>query len=88
MRLKSLAKTEDGFETNELDLKIRGRGDLTGFRQSGEEFYLINKPLENEKLFEFSNEFARIIYSKYTEEEILKIFNIPISLFNVLYKDF
>lgn len=34
-RLKALEKTEDGFELAELDLALRGEGDILGIRQSG-----------------------------------------------------
>lgn len=35
IRLKKMEKTNDGFEIAELDLKLRGPGDLLGTRQSG-----------------------------------------------------
>jgi ATP-dependent DNA helicase RecG len=34
-RLEAMARTDDGFEISEIDLKIRGAGDLFGTRQSG-----------------------------------------------------
>ena len=34
-RLESFIKTESGFEIAEIDLKIRGQGDLLGVRQHG-----------------------------------------------------
>ena len=34
-RLAAMANTNDGFELAELDLELRGEGDLTGTRQSG-----------------------------------------------------
>ena len=34
-RLKALARHGDGFELAEIDLELRGEGELTGTRQSG-----------------------------------------------------
>jgi ATP-dependent DNA helicase RecG len=34
-RLKTMVKTTDGFEIAEVDLKLRGPGDLMGTQQSG-----------------------------------------------------
>jgi ATP-dependent DNA helicase RecG len=34
-RLKTMVRTQDGFEIAEVDLKLRGPGDLMGTRQSG-----------------------------------------------------
>jgi ATP-dependent DNA helicase RecG len=35
MRLKTMERTSDGFEIAEVDLKLRGPGDIMGTRQSG-----------------------------------------------------
>jgi ATP-dependent DNA helicase RecG len=35
LRLKALARTGDGFELAQIDLELRGEGELTGTRQSG-----------------------------------------------------
>ncbi|MDC1067949.1 ATP-dependent DNA helicase RecG [Candidatus Kapabacteria bacterium] len=35
LRLKTMEKTQDGFEIAEADFKIRGPGDMTGLKQSG-----------------------------------------------------
>jgi len=34
-RLETMVKTNDGFEISEVDLKLRGPGDLMGTQQSG-----------------------------------------------------
>lgn len=34
-RIKTMVRTNDGFEISEVDMKLRGPGDLTGTRQSG-----------------------------------------------------
>jgi ATP-dependent DNA helicase RecG len=35
LRLKAMESTQDGFKLSEIDLEIRGPGDLMGIRQSG-----------------------------------------------------
>ncbi|MCL2560763.1 MAG: ATP-dependent DNA helicase RecG [Rikenellaceae bacterium] len=39
-RLSAMVRTNDGFELSELDLRLRGSGDLTGTQQSGIAFDL------------------------------------------------
>lgn len=39
-RLEAMCATNDGFELSELDLKLRGAGDIHGTQQSGEAFNL------------------------------------------------
>jgi ATP-dependent DNA helicase RecG len=39
-RLDAMVRTTDGFELSELDLKLRGAGDLSGTQQSGTAFEL------------------------------------------------
>ena len=35
LRLETMSKTSDGFEIAEVDLKLRGPGDVAGTQQSG-----------------------------------------------------
>ena len=39
-RLEAMCATNDGFELSELDLKLRGAGDIHGTQQSGDAFEL------------------------------------------------
>jgi ATP-dependent DNA helicase RecG len=39
-RLEAMCATNDGFKLSELDLKLRGAGDIHGTQQSGEAFEL------------------------------------------------
>ena len=39
-RLEAMCSTNDGFKLSELDLKLRGAGDIHGTQQSGEAFEL------------------------------------------------
>jgi ATP-dependent DNA helicase RecG len=39
-RLEAMCATNDGFQLSELDLKLRGAGDIHGTQQSGDAFEL------------------------------------------------
>lgn len=61
-RLKILENNNDGFEIAEQDLKLRGPGDLAGFRQSGlSDFRFAN--LANQPLIKLSNTLAKELLS-------------------------
>ncbi|MCD4656888.1 MAG: ATP-dependent DNA helicase RecG [Planctomycetes bacterium] len=46
-RLRTILKTNDGFEIAEQDLEIRGSGETYGLRQSGVPYFKFANPLEN-----------------------------------------
>jgi len=50
-RLNILKKTNDGFKISEEDMKIRGYGDILGFKQSGLKTFKLADPILNENLF-------------------------------------
>ena len=50
-RLKILKETNDGFLISEEDMKIRGFGDILGFKQSGIKNFRLADPLHNNDLF-------------------------------------
>jgi len=50
-RLSILKKTNDGFKISEEDMKIRGYGDILGFKQSGLKTFKLADPILNENLF-------------------------------------
>ena len=50
-RLNILKNTNDGFKISEEDLKIRGYGDILGFKQSGLKTFKLADPILNENLF-------------------------------------
>ena len=50
-RIKILKNTNDGFEISEEDMKLRGFGDLLGFKQSGVKNFKLADPIQNEDLF-------------------------------------
>tara|TARA_B100001287_G_scaffold226065_1_gene195736 strand:- start:304 stop:603 length:300 start_codon:yes stop_codon:yes gene_type:complete len=50
-RINILKKTTDGFEISEEDMKLRGFGDLLGFKQSGIKNFKLADPIHNSDLF-------------------------------------
>ena len=50
-RINILKSTTDGFKISEEDMKIRGYGDLLGFKQSGLQSFRLADPILNEDLF-------------------------------------
>ena len=53
-RLNILKKSNNGFEISEEDLKLRGIGDILGFKQSGIKTFRLADPIQNSKLFELA----------------------------------
>jgi len=50
-RINILKSSNDGFEISEEDMKLRGFGDLLGFKQSGVKNFRLADPVLNEDLF-------------------------------------
>tara|TARA_Y100000768_G_scaffold97449_1_gene71037 strand:- start:204 stop:2255 length:2052 start_codon:yes stop_codon:yes gene_type:complete len=50
-RINILKKTNDGFIVSEEDMKIRGFGDVLGFKQSGIKNFKLADPIQNSDLF-------------------------------------
>tara|TARA_B100001250_G_scaffold249817_1_gene214704 strand:- start:28 stop:801 length:774 start_codon:yes stop_codon:yes gene_type:complete len=50
-RIKILKKSNDGFFISEEDMKLRGYGDILGFKQSGIKNFKLADPIQNEDLF-------------------------------------
>ena len=75
-RITILKNTNDGFKIAEEDLKIRGYGDILGFKQSGLKKYNLADPIQHEDLFNIA------------EKEIKKIEqnNFKTNSFNKLIK--
>ena len=55
-RIKILKNSNDGFIISEEDMKLRGFGDLLGFKQSGIKNYRLADPIQNEDLFRLGEE--------------------------------
>ena len=77
-RLKILKESNDGFYISEQDLKLRGFGDIIGYKQSGQKDFIVADPMFHSHLFELAKQETDF----YTEA------NLPIEKFNVLLKFF
>jgi len=53
-RINILKKSTDGFEISEEDMKLRGYGDILGFKQSGIKKYKLADPILHKDLFELA----------------------------------
>jgi len=60
-RLKAMTDTNDGFEIANIDLRLRGPGDLQGTRQSGELDFKLADLAKDEKLVVFTRNLAKEI---------------------------
>ena len=63
-RIKILKASNDGFKISEEDMKLRGYGDLLGFKQSGLQSFRIADPILNEDLFLLAEKEVKRLESK------------------------
>jgi ATP-dependent DNA helicase RecG len=64
-RISEMVRTQDGFQIAELDLEIRGFGDLAGTRQAGMPSLRIANPVRDRRLLEIAKiEAAKIVERK------------------------
>ena len=66
-RIKILKDTNDGFLISEEDMKLRGFGDILGFKQSGIKNFKLADPIHNNDLFLLAEKEIRRI-EKYNED--------------------
>ena len=60
-RINILKDSNDGFKISEEDMKLRGFGDLLGFKQSGVKNFRLADPIQNEDLFHLAEKQIREI---------------------------
>ena len=77
-RLKILKESNDGFYISEQDLKLRGFGDIIGYKQSGQKDFIVADPMFHSHLFELAKQ----------ETDFYTQANLHIEKFNVLLKFF
>ena len=75
-RIKTMVKTSDGFEIAEVDLKLRGPGDLHGTQQSGILDLKIADIVKDEKILKYAREKAIELLKD--DPHLEKELNIPI----------
>ena len=78
-RINILKNSNDGFIISEKDLKLRGFGDLLGFKQSGLKSFKLADPIHNEDLFILGEKEIRRIEK---EEKNLKKYKPLIKLYD------
>lgn len=74
-RLDTMVKTTDGFEIAEVDLHLRGPGDLQGTQQSGLVGLKLASLVKDEKLLKVAREFAHRTLTD--DAELKKVENLP-----------
>lgn len=55
-RINVLKNSNDGFEISEEDMKLRGYGDILGFKQSGIKTFKLADPIHNSDLFKIAEQ--------------------------------
>lgn len=63
-RMKAMVKYDDGFTISEIDLRLRGPGELLGYQQSGLPEFLIADLVKDEHLLKLTRDDAHKILSK------------------------
>ena len=63
-RLKTMRDTDDGFVIAEMDLKLRGPGDVLGKRQSGMEDFRLADPSAHSDLLAVAHDDAKLILAR------------------------
>ena len=69
-RINILKNSNDGFIISEEDMKIRGFGDLLGFKQSGIKNFKLADPIHNEDLFKLGEQEIKRI--EFEEKDLRK----------------
>lgn len=71
-RLKAMTETNDGFEIANIDLKLRGPGDMQGTRQSGDLDFKLADLVKDEKLVVFTRNLAKQILEEDADLQLPK----------------
>ena len=74
-RIETMVKTTDGFEIAEVDLKLRGPGDLQGTQQSGILDLKIADIVKDEKILQYARNLAIDILKD--DPQLEKDINLP-----------
>ena len=61
LRLQTMVKTSDGFEIAEVDLKLRGPGDIAGTQQSGIIRLKIADLVKDQEILQLARSYANIL---------------------------
>jgi ATP-dependent DNA helicase RecG len=69
-RLEVMERSNDGFYIAEEDLKIRGSGEIFGFRQHGDNGLILSDVLEDSAILKEANREARILIESTANRDI------------------
>lgn len=75
-RLQAMVDTNDGFEIANIDLRLRGPGDIQGTRQSGVLDFKLADLIQDEKLVSFTRKLATELLD--SDPDIIQTQNTPI----------
>jgi ATP-dependent DNA helicase RecG len=78
-RLSAMVNTNDGFEIANIDLRLRGPGDIQGTRQSGMLDFKIADLVKDEKIVSYTRRLAQELLQ--TDPELSQPQNLPIKKF-------
>ena len=76
LRLETMVKTSDGFEIAEVDLKLRGPGDVAGTQQSGSIRLKIADLVKDHEILKVARNYAQILIN--SDPELNHVDNINI----------
>ncbi|MFL2612299.1 MAG: helicase-related protein [Flavobacteriaceae bacterium] len=80
-RIKALTETNNGFKISEIDLKLRGPGDVLGTRQSGDLDFKLGDIVNDVDIF--NNAFHEVKKLLSTDPDLITISNNNIKLYLV-----
>ncbi|NOH15045.1 ATP-dependent DNA helicase RecG [Clostridium cochlearium] len=69
-RMETLVKSNDGFFIAEQDLKIRGCGEIFGFRQHGEENLILSNPIDDIDILKIAHRESQELLKSNKKEDI------------------
>ncbi|MCL1968078.1 MAG: ATP-dependent DNA helicase RecG [Bacteroidetes bacterium] len=85
-RLKAMVDTNDGFEIANIDLRLRGPGDLQGTRQSGDLDFKLADLAKDEKLVVFTRNLAKEVLEEDADLQLTKNQNMRLYLYEMMKK--
>ena len=69
-RMEIMQKSNDGFYISEQDLSIRGSGEIFGYRQSGEDGFILSDIVEDVNILKIANQEAKVLLKSSLDEDI------------------
>ncbi|MFD3156518.1 ATP-dependent DNA helicase RecG [Haloimpatiens sp. FM7330] len=69
-RMEIIQNSNDGFYISEEDLKIRGSGEIFGFKQHGDNGFILSNIIEDAQLLKKANNEAKILFNSTNVEDL------------------